>query len=287
VNASPQPAAASADTSSKTADNKQPADPYAAAKDAAAALRALTGVENHDVALVMGSGWVPAADELGEPDHEFPITELPGFPAPAVAGHSGKVRSITIGGTRALVFLGRTHYYEGHGVAAVAHGVRTAVAAGCRTVILTNGCGGLRQGMAPGQPVLISDHINLTGTSPIVGANFVDLTDLYSSRLRALCQEVDPSLEEGVYVQFPGPHYETPAEIGMVRAIGGDLVGMSTTLEAIAAREAGAEVLGLSLVTNLAAGITGEPLNHAEVLEAGRASATRMGALLAKVLERI
>ena len=287
MNASPQPAAASADTSSKTADNKQPADPYAAAKDAAAALRALTGVENHDVALVMGSGWVPAADELGEPDHEFPITELPGFPAPAVAGHSGKVRSITIGGTRALVFLGRTHYYEGHGVAAVAHGVRTAVAAGCRTVILTNGCGGLRQGMAPGQPVLISDHINLTGTSPIVGANFVDLTDLYSSRLRALCQEVDPSLEEGVYVQFPGPHYETPAEIGMVRAIGGDLVGMSTTLEAIAAREAGAEVLGLSLVTNLAAGITGEPLNHAEVLESGRASATRMGALLAKVLERI
>ncbi|MEZ0093404.1 purine-nucleoside phosphorylase [Streptacidiphilus sp. EB129] len=286
MNASPQPVPAAADPRSTTADPR-PTDPYAAAKDAAAALRALTGVETHDVALVMGSGWVPAADELGEPDHEFPITELPGFPAPAVAGHSGKVRSITIGETRALVFLGRTHFYEGHGVAAVAHGVRTAVAAGCRTVILTNGCGGLREGMAAGQPVLISDHINLTAASPIVGANFVDLTDLYSSRLRALCQEIDPSLEEGVYVQFPGPHYETPAEIGMVRAIGGDLVGMSTTLEAIAAREAGAEVLGLSLVTNLAAGITGEPLNHAEVLEAGRASATRMGALLAKVLERI
>ena len=288
MNASPQPVAA-ADTSSRTAD-ETPADPYspyAAAKEAAAVLRTLTGVENHDVALVMGSGWVPAADELGTPEHEFPITALPGFPAPAVAGHSGMVRSITIGDTRALVFLGRTHYYEGHGVAAVAHGVRTAVAAGCRTVILTNGCGGLRQGMAPGQPVLISDHINLTAASPIVGANFVDLTDLYSSRLRTLCREVDPSLEEGVYVQFPGPHYETPAEIAMVRAIGGDLVGMSTTLEAIAAREAGAEVLGLSLVTNLAAGITGEPLNHAEVLEAGRTSATRMGALLAKVLERI
>ena len=285
MNASPQSVAAAAAAANKPADVN--ADPYAAAKDAAAALRALTGVETHDVALVMGSGWVPAADELGTPDHEFPITELPGFPAPAVAGHSGKVRSITIGDTRALVFLGRTHFYEGHGVAAVAHGVRTAVAAGCRTVILTNGCGGLRQGMAPGQPVLISDHINLTAASPIVGANFVDLTDLYSSRLRALCQEIDPSLEEGVYVQFPGPHYETPAEITMVRAIGGDLVGMSTTLEAIAAREAGAEVLGLSLVTNLAAGITGEPLNHAEVLEAGRTSATRMGALLAKVLERI
>jgi purine-nucleoside phosphorylase len=288
VNASPQPVAA-ADTSSRTPDDTpaDPYSPYAAAKEAAAALRALTGVETHDVALVMGSGWVPAADELGTPDHEFPITALPGFPPPAVAGHSGLVRSITIGDTRALVFLGRTHYYEGHGVAAVAHGVRTAVAAGCRTVVLTNGCGGLRDGMAPGQAVLISDHINLTAASPIVGANFVDLTDLYSTRLRALCREIDPSLEEGVYVQFTGPHYETPAEISMVRAIGGDLVGMSTTLEAIAAREAGAEVLGLSLVTNLAAGITGEPLNHAEVLEAGRTSATRMGALLAKVLERI
>ncbi|MCZ2527957.1 purine-nucleoside phosphorylase [Streptomyces sp. NPDC059506] len=262
-------------------------DPYAAADTAAATLRALTGAESHDVALVMGSGWVPAADALGEPDAEFPVTELPGFAPPAVAGHAGKVRSVRIGDRRALVFLGRTHLYEGHGVGSVVHGVRTAVAAGCRTVVLTNGCGGLRASFRPGQPVLISDHINLTATSPIVGANFVDLTDLYSPRLRKLCKEVDDSLEEGVYVQLPGPHYETPAEIGMVRAIGGDLVGMSTTLEAIAAREAGAEVLGLSLVTNLAAGMTGEPLNHEEVLQAGRDSATRMGALLARVLGRI
>ncbi len=235
----------------------------------------------------MGSGWVPAAEALGAPEHEFPVTELPGFPPPAVAGHAGTVRSYKIGDKRALVFLGRTHYYEGRGVAAVAHGVRTAVAAGCKTVVLTNGCGGLRPGMRPGQPVLISDHINLTATSPIIGANFVDLTDLYSPRLRALCKEVDATLEEGVYVQFPGPHYETPAEINMVRVMGGDLVGMSTVLEAIAAREAGAEVLGISLVTNLAAGLTGEPLNHEEVLQAGRDSATRMGALLAQVLERI
>ncbi|MFJ8044677.1 purine-nucleoside phosphorylase [Kitasatospora sp. NPDC096147] len=263
------------------------ADPYAAAREAAAKLRELTGAERHDVALVMGSGWVPAADALGETVAEFPVTELPGFPAPAVAGHSGKVRSVRIGDKRALIFLGRNHYYEGHGVATVVHGVRTAVAAGCETVVLTNGCGGLREGWVPGQPVLISDHINLTADSPIVGANFVDLTDLYSGRLRELCREVDPSLDEAVYVQFRGPHYETPAEIGMVRAIGGELVGMSTTLEAIAAREAGAEVLGISLVTNLAAGITGEPLNHEEVLEAGKASAERMGALLAKVLERI
>ncbi|WP_059013097.1 purine-nucleoside phosphorylase [Streptomyces specialis] len=254
---------------------------------AAARIRELTGVAGHDVALVMGSGWVPAADELGEPQHEFDFTELPGFPPPAVEGHAGRIRSHRVGEKRALVFLGRTHYYEGHGVAAVAHGVRTAVAAGCKVVVLTNGCGGLREGMRPGQPVLISDHINLTATSPIIGANFVDLTDLYSPRLRALCKEVDPSLEEGVYVQFPGPHYETPAEIRMVRAIGGDLVGMSTVLEAIAAREAGAEVLGISLVTNLAAGITGEPLNHEEVLQAGRDSAARMGGLLARVLGRI
>ena len=170
---------------------------------------------------------------------------------------------------------------------AVAHGVRTAVSAGCKTVVLTNGCGGLREGMRPGQPVLISDHINLTATSPIIGANFVDLTDLYSPRLRALCKEVDATLEEGVYAQFPGPHYETPAEIRMARVIGADLVGMSTVLEAIAAREAGAEVLGISLVTNLAAGMTGEPLNHEEVLQAGRDSATRMGSLLAQVLGRL
>ena len=262
-------------------------DPYRSADGVAARLRELTGADSHDVALVMGSGWVPAADALGEPEHEFAVTELPGFPPPAVAGHAGRIRSHRIGDKRALVFLGRTHFYEGRGVASVAHGVRTAVAAGCKTVVLTNGCGGLRAGMRPGQPVLISDHINLTATSPIVGANFVDLTDLYSPRLRALCQEIDPSLEEGVYVQLPGPHYETPAEIGFLRTIGADLVGMSTVLEAIAAREAGAEVLGVSLVTNLAAGMTGEPLNHEEVLQAGRDSATRMGSLLAQVLERV
>jgi purine-nucleoside phosphorylase len=273
VNASPPPVAGT--------------DAYASARDAADALRAITGVESHDVALVMGSGWVPAADALGAADHEFPVTELPGFAPPAVEGHAGRIRSLRVGDSRALVFLGRTHYYEGLGVAAVAHGVRTAVAAGCRTIVLTNGCGGLRADYHPGQPVLIRDHINMTAASPLVGAKFVDLTDLYSPRLRALCQEIDPSLAEGVYVQLTGPHYETPAEIGMVRAIGGDLVGMSTALEAIAAREAGAEVLGISLVTNLAAGMTGEPLNHAEVLEAGRASAARMGALLAKLLARI
>jgi len=262
-------------------------DSAALAQSAAATLRELTGIETHDVALVMGSGWLPAVDALGEAVADIATTDLPGFAAPAVEGHAGRIRSVRAGDKTLLVFLGRTHFYEGRGVAAVVHGVRTAAAAGCRTIVLTNGCGGLKETWQPGTPVLISDHINLTATSPIEGAHFVDLTDLYSSRLRALCREVEPGLDEGVYVQFPGPHYETPAEIRMVRAIGGDLVGMSTTLEAIAAREAGMEVLGISLVTNLAAGITGEPLNHEEVLEAGQAAATRMGDLLSKIIPRV
>jgi purine-nucleoside phosphorylase len=261
--------------------------PYHLATEAAAELARLTGVDRHDVALVLGSGWLPAVDALGEATAEVATTDLPGFTAAAVAGHSGKVRSIKAGDRHLLVFLSRTHYYEGKGVAAVVHGVRTAAAAGCRAIVLTNGCGGLKETWSPGTPVLISDHINLTGRSPIEGATFVDLTDLYSSRLRAMCREVEPTLDEGIYVQFPGPHYETPAEIAMVRAIGGHLVGMSTTLEAISAREAGMEVLGISLVTNLAAGISGQPLNHEEVLEAGRAAASRMGGLLSRIVPRI
>jgi purine-nucleoside phosphorylase len=257
------------------------------AAGAAAVLAEKTGVASHDIALVMGSGWLPAVDALGEAVAEIATTDLPGFAPPAVAGHAGKIRSVRSGDKNLLVFLGRTHFYEGRGVRSVVHSVRTAAAAGCRVAVLTNGCGGLRPTWSPGTPVLISDHINLTATSPIEGANFIDLTDLYSPRLRALCRDIEPDLDEGVYVQFPGPHYETPAEIGMVRALGGELVGMSTTLEAIAAREAGMEVLGISLVTNLAAGMTGEPLNHAEVLEAGNAAATRMGQLLGSIVPRI
>ena len=261
--------------------------PYDLAAQAAEALAEQTGVASHDVALVLGSGWLPAAEMLGETVAEVSTTDLPGFSAAAVAGHSGRIRSVRVGDLRALVFLSRTHYYEGKGVAAVVHGVRTAARAGCRTIVLTNGCGGLKESWTPGTPVLISDHINLTGRSPIVGPTFVDLTDLYSRRLRTMCREVDPSLDEGVYVQFTGPHYETPAEVRMAGVLGGHLVGMSTTLEAIAAREAGMEVLGISLVTNLAAGISDQPLNHAEVLEAGRAAASRMGDLLGQIVPRI
>jgi purine-nucleoside phosphorylase len=257
------------------------------ARRAADALRDLTGVDKHDALLVMGSGWLPAVDALGEATAEISTTDLPGFAPPGVAGHAGRIRSVRSGDRHLLVLLGRTHLYEGRGVRPVVHGVRTAAAAGCSVAVLTNGCGGLRESWSPGTPVLISDHINLTAVSPIEGANFVDLTDLYSSRLRALCREVDPTLDEGVYCQFTGPHYETPAEIGMCRTIGGDLVGMSTGLEAIAAREAGMEVLGISLVTNLAAGISGSPLNHEEVLEVGRDAASRMGDLLGAVVPRL
>ena len=262
-------------------------NPSAAAQEAADALARITGIEKHDVAVVLGSGWGPAADALGTTVVEFPVTDLPGFAPPAAVGHAGRVRSVDADGVRVLVFLGRTHLYEGHGVESVVHAVRTAAAAGCRSVILTNGCGGLDPSWSPGTPVLIRDHLNLFGATPLRGATFIDMTDLYSKRLRALAKEADPSLDEGVYAQFLGPQFETPAEIGMVRALGGTLVGMSTVQEAIAAREAGMEVLGVSLVTNLAAGMTGEPLSHAEVLAAGNAAASRMGTLLAGVLRRM
>lgn len=268
-------------------------DPFDVARLAAQVIAERTGVERHDVALVLGSGWGGAADLLGETVAEVPSHEVPGFSRPAVAGHVGTLRSVRIGGQDgredryALVLGSRTHLYEGRGVRRVVHGVRTAAATGASTVVLTNGCGGLNLAWGPGTPVLISDHINLTATSPLEGATFVDLTDLYSARLRAVAREVDASLDEGVYVQFPGPHYETPAEVAMAGRIGGDLVGMSTTLEAIAARHAGLEVLGISLVTNLAAGISPEPLDHAEVLEAGRAAGPRISALLADVVRRL
>ncbi|MGI8328670.1 purine-nucleoside phosphorylase [Actinomadura scrupuli] len=241
-----------------------------------------------DVALVMGSGWVPAADALGPAEVELPVTELPGFAPPAVEGHAGTIRAVNVGGRRALVFLGRTHLYEGRGVDAVVHGVRTALAAGVRTVILTNAAGGLRpETQRVGDPVLISDHLNLTGANPLTGATFLDLSEVYSQRLRTLAREADPSLAEGVYAAFRGPTYETPAEIRMLRTMGADVVGMSTVLEAIAARQGGAEVLGISLVTNVAAGLSDQHLDHEEVLAAGRAAATRMGGLLATVAGKL
>ena len=261
------------------------ADPFVVAQQAADRIAELTGVGRHDVALTLGSGWGAAAELIGETTHTFPATEIPGFSKPALEGHVGTLRSVLLPtGRRALVIGARTHFYEGHGVRRVVHSVRTAAAAGATTMILTNGAGGIKPHWKPGTPVLISDHINLTAASPLEGATFVDLTDLYSARLRELAGSIEPTLDEGVYVQFRGPHYETPAEVQMAKTIGGHIVGMSTALEAIAARQAGMEVLGMSLITNLAAGIQTTPLSHEEVLEAGREAEATISALLAKIV---
>ncbi|MBM7413244.1 purine-nucleoside phosphorylase [Clavibacter michiganensis] len=261
------------------------ADPQEIARQAARQIAELTGVERHDIALTLGSGWGKAADLIGETTATIPATEVVGFSKPALEGHVGSLRSVLLpSGRRALVIGARTHYYEGHGVRRVVHSVRTAAATGATTMILTNGAGGIKEHWTPGTPVLISDHINLTADSPLEGATFIDLTDLYSARLRAIAHEVEPDLDEGVYCQFRGPHYETPAEVQMAKAIGGHIVGMSTALEAIAAREAGMEVLGMSLITNLAAGIQKTPLSHEEVIEAGRAAEGRIGGMLARIV---
>ncbi|MFF2633076.1 purine-nucleoside phosphorylase [Microbacterium sp. NPDC058021] len=260
-------------------------DPFGVAADAAADIARITGVERHDIALTLGSGWGKAAELIGETTAVFPATEVTGFSKPALEGHVGTLRSVrTAGGKNVLVIGARTHFYEGHGVRRVVHSVRTAAATGARTMVLTNGAGGIRDTWKPGQPVLISDHINLTGASPLEGATFIDLTDLYSARLRDIARQIDPTLDEGVYCQFRGPQYETPAEVRMAATIGGHIVGMSTALEAIAARQAGMEVLGFSLITNMAAGIQATPLSHGEVLEAGQAAEPVISSLLARVI---
>ena len=261
------------------------ADPSEIAAAAAADIARLTGVERHDIALTLGSGWARAADLIGETIATIPATDVTGFSKPALEGHVGSLRSIRLpSGKHALVIGARTHYYENHGVRRVVHSVRTAAATGATIMILTNGAGGIKAHWKPGTPVLISDHLNLTADSPLEGATFIDLTDLYSSRLRAIARGIDSSLDEGVYTQFRGPHYETPAEVQMAKAIGGHIVGMLTALEAIAAREAGMEIVGMFLITNLAAGIQSTPLSHAEVLEAGRDAEPVISALLAKIV---
>jgi purine-nucleoside phosphorylase len=260
-------------------------DPFEVAAAAAEDIARLTGVERHDIALTLGSGWAKAAELIGETTAAFPATEVTGFSQPALEGHVGTLRSVlTPKGRRVLVIGARTHYYEGHGVRRVVHSVRTAAAAGVRTMVLTNGAGGIKHTWKPGTPVLISDHINLTADSPLEGATFIDLTDLYSMRLRDLARTIDPSLDEGVYTQFRGPQYETPAEVQMVKTLGGHIVGMSTALEAIAARQAGMEVLGFSLITNMAAGIQTTPLSHQEVIDAGREAEPVISSLLARVI---
>jgi purine-nucleoside phosphorylase len=269
-------------------------DPFTRAEASAAALRKRAGVDSFDTVVVLGSGWQAAADAIGAPELEVPLADLGGFKQPGVKGHIPSVRYIQKDQRRVLLYLGRIHLFEGHDPHEVAHGVRAAVAAGCRTVVLTNAAGGINADYAVGQPVLISDHLNLTGRSPLwgplpthVASRFTDLTEVYSKRLRALARELDSSLAEGVYAGVPGPHFETPAEIRMLRGAGADLVGMSTVMEAIAARHLGAEVLGISMVSNPAAGLTDEPIDHQAVLAATGASAAQVGALLSELLPRL
>jgi purine-nucleoside phosphorylase len=269
-------------------------DPFGIARLAAGQLAEKTGAR-HDVAVILGSGWIAAAERMGQVGTELSVSELAGFPIPSVAGHGGAVRSIVAGPRRILVFLGRVHLYEGHRPATVVHAVRTAVLAGCRTIVLTNAAGAVNRDYAVGRPVLIADHVNLTGQSPLTGltppppfdVRFVDMTAAYSQRLRDAARVVDPTLPEGVYAAFLGPQFETPAEIRMAKAMGADLVGMSTALETIAARHMGAEVLACSLVTNMAAGLSAGGIDHQDVLAIGRDSAQHMGDLLAEMVTQL
>ena len=259
----------------------------ALASAAAAEIAHRAGIDRHDVAVVTGSGWTAVADALGTPTASIEFADLTGFPLLSVDGHHGEVRSVPAGKNQVLVFRGRSHVYEGHGVDAVVHYVRVAAAAGCRVLVLTNGCGSLRREWTPGTVVLIADQINLSGASPLVGPTFVDLTEAYSARLRRVARSVDSSLDEGVYVQVRGPEFETPAEIRAYRTLGADLVGMSTAVETIAARAAGMEVLGISLVTNLAAGMTRGTLSHAEVIDAGIEASDHIGDLVRRLLPEV
>jgi purine-nucleoside phosphorylase len=244
------------------------------------------------VAVVLGSGWQDVADGLGSAKAELATSELPGFAPPTVAGHHGQLRSLTVAGRHVLVLIGRTHLYEGRSPAQVVHPIRTAVLAGAEIVILTNAAGGLDPDMRPGQAVLIRDQLNMTGSSPLSGppppepykGRFVDLTELYPAKLRSLAKTVDSTITQGVYAGLNGPQYETPAEVAMLRNLGADLVGMSTALEAIAAHHLGASVLGISLVTNLAAGVSPTPLDHGEVLAAGAQAAPYLIGLIGGVL---
>lgn len=268
--------------------DNQVQDPMALAEAAAAQIREITGVETHDIAITLGSGWGGAAAFFGEPRSVIDAGQLSGFHKSEVVGHSGTLSSYQLpNGKNVLVLGARAHLYQGLGVEAVVHPVRVAAKLGVKTLVLTNGAGGIKETWKPGTPVLISDHINLTATTPLRGATFIDMSDVYARELRDIALSVDPSLDHGVYVQFRGPQYETPAEVQMAKVLGGHIVGMSTALETIAAREAGVKVLGLSLITNLAAGISPTPLSHSEVLEAGREAEGRLAKLLSDIVAKL
>jgi len=268
------------------------AEVHRIAGTAADALAQMTGAPRHDVAVVLGTGLADAADAIGPAASRHPLDALPGLPASFVSHQTSEFRSLDLEGRRILVFMGRLHLYEGYSPARVAHAVRTAVTAGCSTVILTNASGSLRPELHTGSLALIADHLNLTGRSPLTALRagpglpspFVDLVDAWSPRLRGLAHVVEPTLPECVYAQVGGPHFETPAEIRMLRTLGADLVGMSSVLEAIAARQAGAEVLGLSLVTNLAAGMEDDGISPDDIIGVGERRAADLGRLIREVV---
>ncbi|MFW5683573.1 MAG: purine-nucleoside phosphorylase [Spirochaetota bacterium] len=260
-------------------------------EQAAASIRARTTAPVK-TGVVLGSGLSDVIDSLvpdSGPAVSIPYGEIKGFGAPSVAGHRG---TLTIAGG-AAVMAGRFHYYEGRPMDDVVLPVASLIELGATTVILTNAAGGINASYEPGDLVLISDHINLMGTSPLIGsrdpastARFPDMTTAYDEALREVARGIDPALKSGVYCALTGPTYETPAEIRMLATLGADLVGMSTVPEVIVARSYGARVLGISTVTNLAAGLSGKPLDHAEVVEVGASIRDRMVSLLRALVER-
>jgi purine-nucleoside phosphorylase len=262
---------------------------------AAASVRAL-GLPPPEIGLVLGSGLGGFAEALEAPA-KVPYSAIPGFPAPAVAGHRGELVFGRVRGVPVACLSGRVHLYEGHAPSAVVFGVRLLAELGCKTVLLTNAAGGIRRGLAPGALLLLRDHVNLTGRNPLVGPNqpplprFPDMTRAYDPRLSELAREAAAAesilLQEGVYAGMLGPSYETPAEIRMLGALGADAVGMSTVLEVIALRQCGVRVGALSVVTNLAAGLSERPLDHTEVQTAADAARDRLGRLLEAWIERI
>jgi purine-nucleoside phosphorylase len=269
--------------------------PFALASAAAEALRDRLGVDEHDVVVILGSGWAAAADGLGKVVADVELSGLPGFPEPRVPGHRDLARSVRVGDHKVLVLAGRVHLYEGFTASQIVHGVRTASAAGCTQAILTNAAGAIKSNFAVGRPVLLSDQLNLTGTSPMAGppppeplpGRFCDMTNAFSPRLRSIAQTVDPTLDVGVYAGMYGGAYETPAEVRMLAGLGADLVGMSTVLETIAARHLDMEVLGISLVTNMAAGITGQALAHTDVLDTAAHATGTIVPLIRHTIERL
>ncbi|MDR2974507.1 MAG: purine-nucleoside phosphorylase [Propionibacteriaceae bacterium] len=259
-------------------------DPYAVAASAADVLRERFSVSGIDGGVILGSGWGPATQAWGEPAHRCDVAEVPGFMRPVAPGHAGEILHYRWSGRDVMVLSGRTHYYEGHGVEPVVHGVRTLAALGATRLILTNANGSFRPEWPLGQVVALTDHLNLAWVSPLVGARFVDLTGAYDPDLRARVLALEPTITSGVYAMFPGPHYETAAEARMAVTMGADLVGMSTVLEVIAAREFDIKVLALSTVTAHEA--SGEIIDPDEVVRIAEQSARRVGPSLRALLEQ-